>query len=98
MWLQNVPWALEEEPQTNEQHPEQKLKVHKIAKLHFLYVMDIMHIFHKPIQVQNKVSSIKPEIKDNYINQDLLDHLEESKLVLSSLPIPIIRCVGIHLP
>lgn len=46
-----------------------------------------MDIFHKPIDMEEMMRCIKPQVKDKHIDKDLLDHFKESELILSAFPV-----------
>lgn len=73
-------------------HLGQKLLVHRISKLKVIYVMPAMDMFHKPVNMKKMMSGIKPGIKNEEIDKDLLNGFKKSKLIFTSLPISIIWC------
>lgn len=60
--------------------------------------MPAMYVLHEPINVKQVMSGIKPSIKNQHIDKDLLDCFEYGKLVLSTCPISVVRCDRINFP
>ena len=60
--------------------------------------MITVNILHEPVNVKEMVSSIKPEIENKHVDQDLFDHLEEGEFVLSPCPVTVEGGVWFNLP
>lgn len=69
----------------------------KGSRLHKLMMMPV-DMLHKPVDMEQVMREVEPTVEDEEVNEDLLHQLQQSKLILFTGPVPVVRCQRIHLP
>lgn len=61
-------------------------------------VMVPVDMLHKPVNMQQVMCKVEPAIEDEEVNEDLLDQLQQSELILLAGPVSVIGSQMINLP